>query len=62
MAKEPLLQSFGALPWGRWLGEFVIIVVGVLVALAVDSYREDQIDEAWFSTPEAPDRHRGTSC
>ena len=46
MAKEPLLQSFGALPWGRWLGEFVIIVVGVLVALAVDSYREDQIDEA----------------
>ena len=34
------------LPWTNWLGEFVIIVIGVLVALGVDSYRDDQIDEA----------------
>ena len=33
------------LPVLRWSGEFVTIVVGVLVALAVDSYREDQLDE-----------------
>ena len=27
------------LPWARWLGEFMVIVVGVLVALAVDEWR-----------------------
>ena len=39
-----MLKRIRNLPWLRWLGEFAIIVVGVLVALAVDSYREDLID------------------
>lgn len=42
----PLVGKILRLPWLRWLGEFAIIVVGVLVALAVDSYREDRVDDA----------------
>lgn len=32
------------LPIARWLGEFVVIVVGVLVALGVDSWRQGRAD------------------
>lgn len=31
---------------GRWLAEFILIVVGVLAALAVDDWREDRADRA----------------
>ena len=32
------------IPWLRWGGEFIIIVLGVLGALAVDEYREGRIE------------------
>lgn len=35
------LTSF---PWLRWFGEFVVIVLGILGAFAVDEYRETQRD------------------
>ncbi len=31
---------FRQLPWTRWLGEFTIIVIGVLCAFAIENYRE----------------------
>ncbi|MDT8340793.1 MAG: hypothetical protein RQ751_04705 [Longimicrobiales bacterium] len=40
-ASEP---RFG--PWRRWLAEFVVIVVGVLVALGVDAAREAREERA----------------
>lgn len=33
-----------SLPWLRWLGEFVVIVLGILGAFAVDEYREAERD------------------
>jgi len=32
------------LPWLRWMGEFVVIVLGILGAFAVDEYRESRRD------------------
>jgi hypothetical protein len=33
-------------PYARWLGEFIVIVIGVLVALAVDDFRSSRDDRA----------------
>ena len=38
-------------PWARWAGEFVVIVIGVLVALALDQWastRADRVSEGEY--------------
>jgi hypothetical protein len=37
-------MSTKQIPWLRWSGEFIIIVLGVLGALAVDEYRDERIE------------------
>lgn len=39
-----LIKRLRSLPWLRWLGEFVVIVLGILGAFAVDEYREAERD------------------
>lgn len=41
-----MLKRVIALPWLRWFGEFVVIVLGILGAFAVDEYREAQRDRS----------------
>lgn len=38
------MPETAVIPWRRLLGEFLVIVVGVLVALAVDAWRGDQAE------------------
>ena len=40
----PLNSQKSNIPWARWIGEFVVIVLGILGAMGVDEYREIQND------------------
>ena len=42
----PLLARFKAIPWGVLSLEFLVVVVGILGALWVDSWREERRDRS----------------
>jgi len=42
----PLFFNKETIPWSRWVSEFVVVVLGVFFALAVENYREYRNERA----------------